>query len=98
MEEVKLFLVCNSPASNFKMRTHTCPTNTKSSLNRVDTVFSASLTHPLFCLDLFCSSELENERRALEESHHEKRVLASRVDDLSTRLQESERERRQVRT
>lgn len=41
-------------------------------------------------------SELETERRALEESEREKRLLASRVDDLSGRLELAERERREV--
>ena len=42
------------------------------------------------------SSELESERRALEESEREKRLLASRLEDLSGRLELSERERREV--
>ena len=45
---------------------------------------------------LFLSSELDSERRALEESEREKRLLASRVEDLSGRLELSERERREV--
>ena len=41
-------------------------------------------------------SELDSERRALEESEREKRLLASRVEDLSGRLELAERERREV--
>ena len=41
-------------------------------------------------------SELDSERRALEDSEREKRLLASRVDDLSGRLELAERERREV--
>ena len=44
----------------------------------------------------FFFSELDSERRALEESEREKRLLASRVEDLSGRLELSERERREV--
>ena len=44
----------------------------------------------------FFFSELDSERRALEESDREKRLLASRVEDLSGRLELSERERREV--
>ncbi|XP_068688723.1 centrosomal protein of 128 kDa-like isoform X3 [Montipora foliosa] len=44
------------------------------------------------------ASELDTERRALEESEREKRLLASRVEDLSTRLELSERERGEVMT
>jgi len=42
------------------------------------------------------ASELDSERRALEDSEREKRLLASRVDDLSGRLELAERERREV--
>jgi len=42
------------------------------------------------------ANELETERRALEESERERRLLASRVEDLSGRLELSERERREV--
>ena len=45
---------------------------------------------------LFLCSELDSERRALEESEQEKRLLASRVEDLSGRLELAERERREV--
>ena len=48
------------------------------------------------CFFLFFFSELDSERRALEESEREKRLLASRVEDLSGRLELSERERREV--
>lgn len=41
-------------------------------------------------------SELDSERRALDESEREKRLLASRVEDLSGRLELAERERREV--
>ena len=47
-------------------------------------------------LSFFFFSELDSERRALEESEREKRLLASRVEDLSGRLELSERERREV--
>lgn len=42
------------------------------------------------------ASELDSERRALEESEQEKRLLASKVEDLSARLELAERERREV--
>ncbi|KAM7440247.1 hypothetical protein ABFA07_010550 [Porites harrisoni] len=42
------------------------------------------------------ASELDSERRALEDSEREKRLLASRVEDLSGRLELAERERREV--
>ena len=44
----------------------------------------------------FFLSELDSERRALEESEQEKRLLASKVEDLSARLELAERERREV--
>ena len=49
-----------------------------------------------FAWSFFFISELESERRALEESEREKRLLASRLEDLSGRLELSERERREV--